>query len=610
MSRLPSLLRGRMAIAVVGGSVLSLYVLLLVASLLDGSFAGSTLGRNLRFAGEPVSGTPTVEVDQLVASLANGFGDTPIEIDAGFGPTHSRADELGLRFDVDDSSRALLLANRPSLLARPFSWLASFVGTNDVAPRYVIDQGQLHTALLDIDLPGITEWRLPSIEADAFGVRVVPGSVGSGVDAEHFSERLLIAAEGDERPLRVTPELVEVVPPVSDEAAAAVAAEAEAATADPLDITVGDVTRTVAVASLRSWIVLDIDGSEVSWDLDHQRVAIDLADRFADVESAGSDVSFVVENGQLNVVPGEKRSRCCVEGSSQRILTALRSGSTRVVLELDSEETAHGSEWARSLGIVEEVASFTTNHPCCQNRVVNIQLMADTVRGVVIEPGQTFSVNDHVGRRTEQKGYLPAGGITNGVMVDQLGGGVSQFTTTLFNAAFFAGLDFGEYQAHSIYFSRYPYGREATLSFPAPDLQIRNTTPYGVLIWPTYTDTSITVTLYSTKHVTAEQTGQSTSEQGVCTRVRTERTRTYDDGREVVDAVFAVYRPREGINCSGESTIPTEPEDEEGEGEGESSTTTTEPATASSTTTTDPGSTSTTSSTSPPPTDPPPPEGG
>ena len=122
--------------------------------------------------------------------------------------------------------------------------------------------------------------------------------------------------------------------------------------------------------------------------------------------------------------------------------------------------------------------------------------------------------------------------------------------TTLFNAAFFAGLDFGEYQSHSLYISRYPYGREATMGFPHPDLQIKNTTPYGVLIWPTYTDTSLTVTLYSTHFVDSQQTGQTQGPRGACTRVTTERTRTYvSDGHQVVDKVFATYRPSEGVNC-------------------------------------------------------------
>src|SRR5690606_27281137 len=102
----------------------------------------------------------------------------------------------------------------------------------------------------------------------------------------------------------------------------------------------------------------------------------------------------------------------------------------------------------------------------------------------------------------------------------------------------------------SIYIDRYPYGREATVSYPHPDLQLINNTPYGVMIWTDYTPTSVTVTLWSTKSVHAEQTGQTRSPQGRCTRVTTERTRTWlADGRTEVDSVIAVYRPGEGVNC-------------------------------------------------------------
>jgi vancomycin resistance protein YoaR len=172
------------------------------------------------------------------------------------------------------------------------------------------------------------------------------------------------------------------------------------------------------------------------------------------------------------------------------------------------------------------------------------------LRGTLIQPGKTFSVNDAIGRRTADKGFVAAPVIEEGRFAESIGGGISQFATTLFNAAFEAGLDFGSYQSHSIYISRYPYGREATLSYPAPDLEIENSSPHGVLIWPTYNDTSITVTLYSTKFADVKQTGQSQAPRGNCTRVTTERTRTWlSDGRTTVDKVFATYRPAEGVNC-------------------------------------------------------------
>ncbi|MEZ5165201.1 MAG: VanW family protein [Acidimicrobiales bacterium] len=162
------------------------------------------------------------------------------------------------------------------------------------------------------------------------------------------------------------------------------------------------------------------------------------------------------------------------------------------------------------------------------------------------------------GRRTTDNGFVAAGVISNGVFSESVGGGISQYATTLFNAAFFAGLEFGEYQSHSIYIDRYPYGREATVSFPHPDLQIRNPSPYGVLIWPTTTDDSITVRLYSTRWAVGDQTGQKQRTEGTsCTRVTTERTRTFvGDGHTEVDTVTARYRP-EGVACDGSSTRPT-----------------------------------------------------
>ena len=136
-------------------------------------------------------------------------------------------------------------------------------------------------------------------------------------------------------------------------------------------------------------------------------------------------------------------------------------------------------------------------------------------------------------------------------MIEELGGGVSQFITTLFNAAFYGGLDLDEYQSHSIYFSRYPFGREATLSIPGPDLKVTNNTAYPVLIWPTYDDNSITVTLYSTKNVEVVELEQRVSNRAQCRHSEIDRQRTFSDGRVEVDTIIANYRPGDGIDCFG-----------------------------------------------------------
>ncbi len=304
---------------------------------------------------------------------------------------------------------------------------------------------------------------------------------------------------------------------------------------------------------------LDDWSLEVRWD----DIADGVAERFPDVGQPGGEATFTVEydeeddddEGTVVIVPGAPATVCCDPVSVNRIEQALEIDLAVARLGLARVDGERGVSWAEEQGVIERVGSFTTSYTPGQNRVINIRRIAELTQGVLLEPGETFSLNDFVGRRTTENGFVPAGTIVNGHLVDSVGGGISQFATTIFNASFFAGLEFESYQSHSIYFSRYPYGREATISWPAPHLKIHNPTPHAVLIWPTSTTNSVTVDLYSTKWADVEQTGQWESTiQVACTRVTTERTRTLiEDGTEIVDTVFATYRP-EGIACDGTET--------------------------------------------------------
>ena len=142
------------------------------------------------------------------------------------------------------------------------------------------------------------------------------------------------------------------------------------------------------------------------------------------------------------------------------------------------------------------IGSFTTEHPCCAPRVTNIHRMAEIVDDTVVAPGGTFSLNAKSGRRTFEGGFVNAPAIADGELVDQIGGGVSQFSTTLFNAVWFAGLDSVAHQPHSKYISRYPPGREATLDYDTIQNIFRNDTGVPVVIRTATTSTSVTVALY------------------------------------------------------------------------------------------------------------------
>jgi hypothetical protein len=151
---------------------------------------------------------------------------------------------------------------------------------------------------------------------------------------------------------------------------------------------------------------------------------------------------------------------------------------------------------AEAMGEIGKVSEFTTEHSCCEDRVVNIQTMADAVDGAIVRPGEEFSLNGHVGERTVAKGYVAAPMILNGEIVDDVGGGVSQFATTLYNAIFFGCYEDVEHTPHSFYFSRYPEGREATVSWGGPELVFRNDTDALVIIKTAHTSRSITVKMF------------------------------------------------------------------------------------------------------------------
>jgi vancomycin resistance protein YoaR len=209
------------------------------------------------------------------------------------------------------------------------------------------------------------------------------------------------------------------------------------------------------------------------------------------------DAVFRVRGESVSVIPGKNGTLIDAEETASRLgvatLTESRRGRLPIVEGAAPDVT---TEYLESLNVNHMVSQFTTYHPCCADRVANIQQMADDVRGVLVLPGETFSLNGYVGERTEAKGYLPAGTIIAGEFTDTVGGGVSQFATTLYSAVFWGGYEDVEHRAHSYYFTRYPEGIEATVNWTTPDLKFRNNRSHAVLLSTVYSDESITVRLF------------------------------------------------------------------------------------------------------------------
>ena len=296
-----------------------------------------------------------------------------------------------------------------------------------------------------------------------------------------------------------------------------------------------------------------------------------LAPRRAALERAAENARFVVDaQDRVHVEPGHGALVLDAAALARAVCAAAQDPAKKSELPLRPRaEPALTTAAAEGLGVVGLVSTYTTRHACCQPRVQNIHHISDLLDGTLVKPGETFSVNQVVGQRSVKNGFFLAPSIEDGEMVDTVGGGVSQFATTLFNALFYGGYDILERQPHSYWFTRYPEGYDATLSYPHPDIVFKNDTDAGALIKTSYTGTTITVKIYGdnggrkvraevsprqnivpppvelipNKHLDADE--EKAREGGMIGwTVIVKRTLTFSDGKTKEERRKVTYKPR------------------------------------------------------------------
>ena len=201
------------------------------------------------------------------------------------------------------------------------------------------------------------------------------------------------------------------------------------------------------------------------------------------VNRAPKDADFAVNaNGSVRVVPARTGVALDVPRSAARILAAAERPTGRVApLAIISAQPQLTTAKAQALGITGTVGTYSTVYGGDPNRIHNVQLVAHLVDGKLIAPGSTFSFNGATGERSAAKGFLEAPVIINGELQTGLGGGVCQVSTTVFNAAYEAGLPITARTNHALYISHYPLGRDATVNYPDTDLKFVNDTGHWLL---------------------------------------------------------------------------------------------------------------------------------
>jgi hypothetical protein len=487
------------------------------------SNGGEVLG-GITVGGVELSGLSEAQARRALLSLEGQMAANPLTFDVHGTRFQVRPADLGFDLDEEALLGAALRNGREGGLGAQFRWWAAHLGNRGdftLDPVGTWDPTALRGYL--------EEWEVNAIADPPFdgGVVVEAGRViplnpeaGTGIDQEAVYELVeQVIFQPGQRGVITVPTSVQA-PLLTEGDVAEAVARAEALLRGPVvlsrlnpevQVTFG---RPVLASALRSEVVGIPDDPQIRLYFDPAPLIEYLEPQRAEIEFAPVDAQLVIRPDD---VPTIIRSRTALIIDEERLpdilLAAAASiGRAGAFPYLEGDPPEFSTEDAEALGI-KGLISYHGDDVCCttfftpggdeknQNRIHNIHLIADAVNGAIVMPGETFSLNAHVGERTLEKGYRLAGAII-GPIVDccddpaNVGGGTSQFTTTLYNAVFWAGLEDVDHTPHTLYISRYPEGIEATLGWPSPDLKFRNNTNAAVYIKTEYTDSSITVKLF------------------------------------------------------------------------------------------------------------------
>lgn len=483
--------------------LIAVVLALLLVPILAYAVAAATLAGEVppdtRVAGVDIGGLPPEDAEAKLVRELSGRATVPVTLDVGDDEVRVEPDKLGLAFDAKGT-----VASAQDGSLTPAGVARSLFGHRDIAPVTTVDERRLATAMAGVAEKVDREPREGGVSYRGLVPEPVLPKAGRRLDQEGAARavrRAYPAGTG-----AVTVPVREVAPQVSaDKVRQAVSTSARRAVAAPLTLTSGTgkaelspeqiAARLRYVPDNRGGLRPRFDASGLAADLDAKLVSEDRRPRNA---------TFRITAGVPKVVPSRAGMSVDAAALGEAISAALASGGRTVEAPLRRTEPRLTTEKAARLGVKEKVSSFTTRHPCCAPRVTNIHRIADIVDGHVVMPGETFSLNEVVGRRDRARGFVEAPMILNNRFVDDVGGGVSQFATTMFNAVFFGGFEDVQHVPHQYYISRYPAGRESTVSYPQPDFRWRNDSPYGVLINTSHSGTSITVQFWSTKRFEIE----------------------------------------------------------------------------------------------------------
>ncbi|WP_433365930.1 VanW family protein [Streptosporangium sp. CA-115845] len=464
------------------------------AVVMSGKMLPGTVVRGVEIGGL----TATEAADKLRERLGGKASEEMVLLAAGkrheFDPG-----KAGLEFNV-----VATIDQAPSDFPTPPEVWRAFTGTTELEPKVSTDAEAMKTAVASLAKKIDLKVREGSVTFEGVKPVVVTPRDGRELEREAAVAAITDAFLGPAKEVRLPVSVIK--PKVGAETVKKAAKDAVKALSGPVTLTFSGKQVQLPVETLAAHLSFEPDGSGGMRPVFDARSAVaSVEDKLVDPALAPRDPTFQIVAGKPKLVPGRKGKGVDDERLAADVAEMVsRNGERTIPVAMATVRPRMSDAEARKLGIKERISQFTTPYECCPPRVTNIRALAKLLDGYLVKPGETFSLNGVIGQRDTARGFVPAPMIQGGRLVDSVGGGISQFVTTMYNAVFFGGLEDVQHMAHEFYISRYPAGRESTVSWPEPDFRWKNDSPYGVLVKTSFDNNGVTVAFWSTKRYEIE----------------------------------------------------------------------------------------------------------
>jgi len=474
----------------------------LAALVLGLAFAGSPsrLADGVRIAGIDVGGKTTRQAQRALETRANALAAVPVSFRVGSHVWRLEPRRLGVRVEWDAAVDAVRRQGEGFGPLRGFRRLDMRFFGADVAPPTQVYDAALRYWLDRIERTVDSPHREASIALHGLTPQIVPSRSGHMLDRQAAAATIVRALASLRRepvglPVRTDP------PKVNAGDLKVAAAEVRTALSAPVHLTLGGTRWNLRPARLARLLDLPANGRrDLRIEGDGASDWFTALSRRVDKPAVDADWA-ISSSGTVLVIPDRPGYLLDVPNSASTVLRAALvtdPGLRSAKLTVERVDADRSTAEARAMEISGLVASYETFYGGEANRIHNVQLVSHLVDDQVIAPGAVFSFNQATGERTAAKGFKEAPVIINGELKTGLGGGVCQVSTTVFNAAYEAGLPILARTNHALYISHYPQGRDATVNYPDVDLKFVNDTGHWLLLRTWVGSSSLTVALYGT----------------------------------------------------------------------------------------------------------------